>query len=125
MAENSKTTWRCTNCKTNYAKSFPDSTAISTGTSQDNPVATTCSSTTCSSSQCYGGKPELYEFDNAHDSDSEEESAGDIEVTMVKTCESEGHCSLRKLNEQEYKLFLNFYCFLNHTFESTLQYYII
>ena len=41
--------------------SFPDRTAISTGTCQDNPVATT----TCSSSQSYGGKPELYEFDGS------------------------------------------------------------
>lgn len=100
---NSKTTWKCTNCKKNYAKPFHESTAISTGTCQDNPVATT----TCSSSQSHDGKPESYEFDNPHDSDSEEESADDIEVTMVTTCESERHRSVRNLNEQDYQLILS------------------
>ena len=86
----------------NYAKPFHDSTAVSTGTCQENPVATT----TCSS-QSHDVKPELYESNNAHDSDSEEESADDIEVTMVTTCESERNCSLRNLDEQDYQLIMS------------------
>jgi len=48
--------------KKTYAKPFHDSTAVSTGTYQENPVATT----TCSS-QSHDDKPELYESDNLHD----------------------------------------------------------
>ena len=40
---------------------------------------------------------------NAQDSDSEGESADDIEVTMVTTCESERHRSLRNLDLQDYQ----------------------
>ena len=99
---NSKTTWKCTDCQKHYAKPFHDSTAVSTGTCQENPVATT----TCSS-QSHNDKPELYESGNAHDFDSEEESADDIEVTMVTTCESERHRSLRNLDEQDYQLIMS------------------
>ena len=44
---------------------------------------------------------------NAQDSDSEGESADDIEVTMVTTCESERHSSLRNLNVQDYQLIMS------------------
>lgn len=44
---------------------------------------------------------------NAQDSDSEEESADEIEVTMVTTSESERHRSLRNLDEQDYQLILS------------------
>ena len=63
VSNNSKTTWKCTDYKKHYTKPFHDSTAVSTGTYQKNPVATT----TCSS-QSVNDKPELYE------SDSDEES---------------------------------------------------
>ena len=85
----------------NYAMPFHDSTAVSTGTCQENPVAIT----TCSV-QSHDDKPELYESNNAHDSDSEEESADDIEVTMVTTCESEQHRSFRNLDDQDYQLIM-------------------
>ena len=52
-------------------------------------------------------KTELYESDNAHDSDSDEKSADDIEVTMVTTCESERHRSLRNLDKQDYQLIIS------------------
>ena len=84
--------------KKHYVKPLHDSTAVSTGTCQKNPVATT----TCSS-QSHHDKPKLYEFDNAHDSDSDKESADDIEVTIVATCESERNCSLGNLYEQDYQ----------------------
>ena len=57
----------------------------------DNPVATT----TCSS-QSHHDKHELYESDNAHDPDSEEERA-----------ESERHRSLGNLDEQDYQLIMS------------------
>ena len=44
---------------------------------------------------------------NVQDSDSEGESADEIEVTMVTTCESERHCSLRNLNVQDYQLIMS------------------
>jgi len=44
---------------------------------------------------------------NAQDSDSEEESADEIEVTMVTTSKSERHRSLRNLDEQDYQLILS------------------
>ena len=81
---------------------FHDNTAVSARTGQENPVATT----TCSS-QSHNGKPELYESDNALDSDSDEESADDIEVTTVTTCESECHWSLGNLDEQDYQLIMS------------------
>jgi len=43
----------------------------------------------------------------SQDSDSEGESADEIEVTMVTTCESETHRSLRNLNEQDYQLIMS------------------
>lgn len=39
-----------------------------------------------------------------NDSDIEEESGDDVEVTMVTTCESERHASLKNLDEQDYQL---------------------
>ena len=98
---NSKTTWKCTDCKKHYARPFHDSTAVSTETCQENPVATT----TCSSPSRHD-KPQLYESDNAHDSDSDEENADNIKVTMVTTCESERHRSLGNLDEQDYQLIM-------------------
>ena len=41
---------------------------------------------------------------NAQDSDSEGESADDIEVTNVTTCESERHRSPTNLDVQDYQL---------------------
>ena len=99
---------KCTDCKKHYAKRFHDSTGVSTGTCQENPVATA----TCSS-QSHNDKPGLYESDNAHDSDSEEESADDIEVTLVTTCESERHRSLRNLDEQDYQLIMSHHGWLD------------
>ena len=81
LPNNSKTTWKCTDCKKNCAKPSRASNTVSTGTCQEIPVATT----TCSS-QSHDDKPELYELDNAQESDSDSD---DIEVTMVTTCESE------------------------------------
>ena len=45
MPNNSKTTWKCTNCKKSNAKPFHGSSAVSVSTGQENPVTTT----TCSS----------------------------------------------------------------------------
>lgn len=58
-------------------------------------------------SQSHGGAPATNELDNAHDSDSEEESADDIEVTMVTKCESERNGSLKNLDEQDYQLIIS------------------
>ena len=44
---------------------------------------------------------------NAQDSDTKGESADDIEVTMVTTCESERHRSLRNLDTQDYQLIMS------------------
>lgn len=102
--------------KKHYAKPFHDSTAVSTGTCQENPVATT----TCSS-QSHHNKPKLYESDNAHDSDSDEESSNDIEVTMVTTYESERHCSLGNLDEQDYQLIMSPHGWLDHAIIHSAQ----
>lgn len=101
MPNNGKTTWKCTNCKKSNAKPFHDSSAVPVSTGQENPV----SNTTCSS-QSLDSEPEIIELDmyNAQDSGSEGESADDIEVTMVTTCESERHRSLRNLDAQDYQL---------------------
>ena len=97
LLNNSKTTWKCTDCKTKHAKPFHASTAVP-GTCQETPVAPT----TCSS-QSHDDKPTSYELDNAQESyhDSEEESADDMEVTMVTTSESERYRPLRNLDEQD------------------------
>ena len=50
---------------------------------------------------------------DAQDSDSEGESADDIEVTMVTTCESERHRSLRNLDVQHYQLIMSPHGWLN------------
>ena len=99
MPNNGKTTWKCTNCKKSNAKPFHDSSAVPVSTGQENPVSTT----TCSS-QSLDSEPEIIELDmyNLQDSDSEGESGDDIEVTMVTTCESERHRSLRNLDAQDY-----------------------
>ena len=104
MPNNSKTTWKCTNCKKSNAKPFHDKSAVPVSTGQENPVTTT----TCSS-QSHDSEPEFIELDmyNAQDSDSEGESADDIEVTMVTTCESERHHSLRNLDVQDYRLIMS------------------
>ena len=101
MPNNSKTTWKCTHCKKSIAKPFHDSSADPVSTGQENPVSTT----TCSS-QSHDSEPEFIELDmyNAQDSEKEGESADDIEITMVTTCESERHRSLRNLDEQDYQL---------------------
>ena len=54
-------------------------------------------------------EPEFIELDmyNAQDSDNEGERADDIEVTMVTTCESERHRSLRNLDVQDYQLIMS------------------
>ena len=98
MPDNSKTTWKCTNCKKSNAKPFHDSSSVSGSTGQENPVTTT----TCSS-QSHDSEPEFIELDmyNAQDSDSEGESAGYIEVTIVTTCESERY---RHLQISMYKI---------------------
>ena len=44
---------------------------------------------------------------NAQDSDSEGESADDIEVTMVTACESERRRSLTNLDVQDYQLIMS------------------
>ena len=44
---------------------------------------------------------------NAQDSDSEGESADDIKITMVTTCESERPCSLRHLYVQDSQLIIS------------------
>ena len=104
MPNNSKTTWKCTNCKKSIAKLFHDSSADPVSTGQENPVSTT----TCSF-QSHDSEPEFIELDmyNAQDSDREGESADDIEITMVTICESERHRSLRNLNEQDYQLIMS------------------
>jgi len=61
-------------------------------TCQENPVSTT----TCAS-QSLDGELEFTELDNAQDSDSEEESADDTEVTLVTTCESERYIAHLKI----------------------------
>ncbi|KAL9977684.1 hypothetical protein ACROYT_G015116 [Oculina patagonica] len=43
---------------------------------------------------------------NAHHSDSEGKSADDI-ITMVTTCDTKGHHSLRNLDEQDYQLIMS------------------
>ena len=103
LPNNSKTTWKCTDCKTKHAKPFHASTAVP-GTCQETPVAPT----TCFS-QSHDDKPASYELDNAQESDhdSEEESADDIEVTMVTTSESERYRPLRNLDEQDYQLIMS------------------
>ena len=83
MPNNRKTTWKCTNCKKNNAKPLHDSSAVPVSTGQEIPVSTT----TCSS-----------EFPDG-ESDSEGESADEIKVTMVTTCESERHRSLGNLQD--------------------------
>lgn len=104
MPNNSKTTWKCTNCKKGNAKPCNDSSEVQVSTGQEISVSTT----TCSS-ESHDIEPEVIELDmyNAQDSDSEEESADEIEVTMVTTCESETHRSLRNLNEQDYQLIMS------------------
>lgn len=104
MPNNSKTTWKCTNCKKSNAKPFHDSSAVSGSTGQENPVTTT----TCSS-QSHDSEPEFIELDmyGAQDSDSEGERADDIEITMVTTCESERYRSLRNLDVQDYQLIMS------------------
>ena len=110
MPNNSKTTWKCTNCKKSNAKPFHDSSAVPVSTGQENPVTTT----TCSS-QSHDSEPEFIELDmyNAQDSDSEGESADDIEVTIATTCESERHRSLRNLDVQDYQLIMSPHCWLD------------
>ena len=110
MPNNSKTTWKCTNCKKSNAKPFHDKSAVPVSTGQENPVTTT----TCSS-QSHDSEPEFIELDmyNAQDSDSEGESADDIEVTIVTTCESERHRSLRNLDVQDYQLIMSPHCWLD------------
>ena len=44
---------------------------------------------------------------SVQDSDSEGESADDTELTMVTTCESERHRSLRNLDVQDYQLIMS------------------
>ena len=104
MPNNSKTTWKCTNCKKSNAKPFHDSSAVSGSTGQENPVTTA----TCSS-QSHDSEPEFIELDmyGAQDSDSEGERADDIEITRVTTCESERYRSLRNLDVQDYQLIMS------------------
>ena len=104
MPNNSKTTWKCTNCKKSNAKPFHDSSAVSGSTGQENPVTTT----TCSS-QSHDSEPEFIELDmySAQDSDSEGERADDIEITITITCESERYRSLRNLDVQDYQLIMS------------------
>ena len=102
MPNNNKTTWKCTNFKKNNAKPFYDSTAVPASKCQENSVSTT----TCSS-QSHDSEPEFIELDNAQDSDSEGESADDIEVNVVTTCESQRYRSIRNLDEQDYQLIMS------------------
>ena len=116
MPNNSKTTWKCTNCKKNNAKPFYDSTAVPASKCQENPVSTT----TCSSPS-HDSEPEFIELDNAQDSDSEGESADDIEATVVTTCESERHRSIRNLDEQDYQLIISPHGWLDGTIIHSAQ----
>ena len=104
MPNNSKTTRKCTNCKKSNAKPFHDSSAVPVSTGQQNPVTITTWS-----SQSHDSEPEFIELDmyNAQDSDSEGESADDMEVTMITTCESERSRSLRNLDVQDYLLIMS------------------
>ena len=67
------------------------------------------------SSQSHGSEPEFIELDmySVQDSDSEGESADDTELTMVTTCESERHRSLRNLDVQDYQLIMSPYGWLD------------
>ena len=58
MPNNSKTTWKCTNCKKSNAKPFHDSSAVPVSAGQENPATTN----TCSS-QFHDSKPEFIELD--------------------------------------------------------------
>ena len=66
LGYNSKTAWKCSNCKKNNAKPFHESTAVPASKCQENSV----SITTCSA-QSHDSEPEFIELDNAQDSDSE------------------------------------------------------
>ena len=59
--------------------------------------------TTACPSSSNDDQSEANELVSVNDSDIEEES-GDVEVTMVTTCESERHASLKNLDEQDYQL---------------------
>ena len=61
------------------------------------------------SSESHDIEPKVIELDmyNAHDSDREEESADEIEVTKVTTSKSERHRSLKNLDKQDYQLILS------------------
>ena len=59
--------------------------------------------TTACSSSSHDDQSEATELVRVNDSDIEEES-GDVEVTMVTTCEFERHASLKNLDKQDYQL---------------------
>ena len=122
MPNNSKTTWKCTNWKKSNAKPFHDKSAVPVSTGQENAVTTTTLS-----SQSHGSEPEFIELDmySVQDSDSEGESADDTELTMVTTCESERHRSLRNLDVQDYQLIMSPHgwldCVIVHSAQVLLQ----
>ena len=66
-------------------------------------VEITQETTACPSSS-HDDQSEAKELVSVNDSDIEEESGDDVEVTMVTTRESERHASLKNLDEQDYQL---------------------
>ena len=98
MLNNSKTTWQCNNCKKMKTKSVDASSNVSAFTSVEIAQETTA----CPSS--HDDQSETNELASVNDSDIEEESGDDVEVTMVTTCESERCASLKNLDEQDYQL---------------------
>lgn len=55
----------------------------------------------------HDGQSENNKLDSVNDYDGGEESDDEIEITMVTTCESERHASLRYLDEQDYQLIIS------------------
>ena len=98
MRNNSKTTWQCNNGKKMKTESVDASSNVSAFTSVEIAQETAA----CPSSS-HDDQSEANELVSVNDSDIEEES-GDVEVTMVTTCESERHASLKNLDEQDYQL---------------------
>ena len=98
MRNKSKTTWQCNNGKKMKTESVDASSNVSAFTSVEIAQETTA----CPSSS-HDDQSEANELVSVNDSDIEEES-GDVEVTMVTTCESERHASLKNLDEQDYQL---------------------
>ena len=88
MPNNSKPTWKCTNCKKSNAKPFHDSSAVPVSTGQEIPVSTT----TCSF-QSHDSEPEVIELDmyNA------QESVLSRNLSATPVSASTGNCSLKQV----------------------------